>query len=423
MHITRRQFVAALSAACVVYPVSSGAAPMDTGSAVTPFRVAIPQPRLDALHQRLAATVWPDAPAGAGWKLGADIAYMQALTARWIDGYDWRAEEARINRSPQFTAAIDGMQLHFVHERSTHEHARPLLLMHGWPYSFVSLLDVARRLAQPERFGGNPADAFHVVVPSFPGFGFSSKPAAPMACRDMGHLCNRLMTEVLGYDRYVAAGGDWGGHTAEWMGYDHAAHVTGVHTHIASVRPENALRGSGSTGGVDTAGVAAFMHQEQREFPANYAYSLQQATAPQSLAFGMMDSPVGAAAWMIAKFYAWSDHRQQAFSTLFTFDQLITEMMIYQLTATFDTATWIYAGSAAAHDYLPVGERIAVPVAIADFADPVAPIQPRAFVELTHNVVQWSDFRRGGHFPFYQMPGEYVADIRKFGALLRERGV
>lgn len=440
MNFTRRKFVAAVSAAFAVEPVPASpgidssnvgavkttnpGTPSDSSDlprGVIPFRVTIPQARLDALRRRLSETVWPDAPDGGGWKLGTEVSFMKELTAYWIDGFDWRAQETRINRFPQFRASVDGQKLHFLYERSSNKDARPLLLMHGWPYSYVSLIDIVEPLAHPERFGGSPADAFHVVVPSFPGFAFSDKPLSPMACRDMGHLCNKLMTEVLGYDHYVAAGGDWGGHTAEWMGFDHADHVDGIHTHIASVRPANALRGSGGTGGIRSEALEAFMQKEKREFPINYAYALQQSTAPQSLAFGMNDSPVGAAAWIIGKFYDWSDHRSKPFTEIFTRDQLLTEVMIYQLTGTFNTSTWIYAGSAGAHDYLPVGERIGVPVAIADFADPVAPIQPREFVELTHNVVQWTDFHQGGHFPFYQMPTEYIADIRKFSALLRLR--
>lgn len=418
MSFTRRQFIAASSAAFFASPVLAALSSSHGGA--VPFRVAIPQAQLDALHARLAATVWPDSPVGGGWALGTDAAFMKELTAYWIDGFDWRSQEARINRSPQFKASVAGHNIHFAHERSANKHAQPLLLMHGWPYSFVSLLDMATRLAHPERFGGDIADGFHVVVPSLLGFGFSDKPATPMACRDMSHLLNTLMTDVLGYDRYMAAGGDWGGHTAEWMGYDHADHVVGVHTHITSVRPANGLRGSGATGGIASAELRTFMEKEKRDFPKNYAYALLQSSEPQSLAFGMQDSPVGAAAWIIGKFHDWSDHRSKPFADLFTRDQLLTEVMIYQLTGTFATSTWIYAGSAAGKDYLPVGERIKVPVAIADFADPIAPIQPRAFVELTHNVVQWTDFHAGGHFPFYFMPSAYIADIQKFDRLLRQ---
>jgi pimeloyl-ACP methyl ester carboxylesterase len=386
-----------------------------------PFQIAIAQQELDALKRRLAETRWPSASTISRWELGPDEGFMRRLVAYWIDDFNWRAQERRINRFAQFQADIEGHRLHFLHETASAAGARPLLLMHGWPNSFVSFLGIVDRLTNPERFGGNPADAFHVVCPSLPGFGFSAKPSAPLACREVGGLMDKLMTEVLGYPRYVAAGGDWGGHTAEWMGLDYPAHVQGVHTSIISLRPEAALRGSGNTNGLDTEAVCRFVAEEKTGYTKKFGYAFQQGTRPHALAFGMMDSPVGAAAWMLDKFYDWSDLRARSFEQAFTLDELLTEIMIYQMTGTFDTATWIYAGTARSDDFLRPGQRIGTPVAVARFPDPIAPIPPREFVEQTHNVVQWSDFPTGGHFPFYEGPDDYVADIQQFGRLLRDR--
>jgi pimeloyl-ACP methyl ester carboxylesterase len=387
----------------------------------TPFHVEFPQAQLDALRRRLVQTQWPDEPAGGGWGYGTDVAFMKDITAYWVDGFDWRAQERRINQFAQYRAQVDGQAIHFMYEKGSGLKPRPLLLMHGWPYSFASFLDIIGPLAHPERFGEDLADAFDVIVPSFPGFAFSDKPPSPMDCREMGHQLNKLMVDVLGYRRYVAAGGDWGGHTAEWMGFDHAKNVEGVHTTIISLRPAGATRGSGGTGGVNTDAVIKFMQTEKQEFATKFAYALQQRSEPQSLAFGMLDSPVGAAAWIIGKFYAWSDRRSRSFSQIFTRDQLLTEVMLYQLTGTFAAATWIYAGTAQIKDFLPEGARIAVPVAVASFPDPIAPIPPREFVERSHNVVQWSDYASGGHFPFYEMSAEYLEDVRKFNRLLYKR--
>jgi pimeloyl-ACP methyl ester carboxylesterase len=387
------------------------------------FQVEFPEAQLDALRRRLVQTQWPDEPAAGGWGYGTDVAFMKDLTAYWVDGFDWRAQERRINRIGQYRAQIDGQAIHFMHEKGSGLKPRPLLLMHGWPYSFASFLDIIELLAHPERFGGDLADAFDVIVPSFPGFAFSGKPPSPMDCREMGHKFNKLMVEVLGYGRYVATGGDWGGHTAEWMGFDHAKNVEGVHTTIISLRRAGATRGNGGTAGVDTDAVVKFMQTEQREFPSKFAYALQLGTEPQSLAFSMIDSPVGAAAWTIGMFYKWSDRRSRSFSQIFTRDQLLTEVMIYQLTGTFATTTWIYAGTRQIQDFLPEGVRIDVPVAVASFPDPIAPVPPREFVERSHNVVQWSDYANGGHFPFYEMSAEYVEDICKFNRLLYKRNL
>jgi haloacetate dehalogenase len=385
---------------------------------VQPFQINIEQQDLDALSRRLAEMRWPSTHAG-GWDLGPDDAFIRRLVTYWIDDFDWRAQERRINRFPQFQANVDGHRIHFLYEQSSAAGAQTLLLMHGWPYSFASFLGIIEQLAHPERFGGNPADAFDVVCPSFPGFGFSAKPSSPLACRAIGALMNKLMTAVLDRRSFIAAGSDWGGHTAEWMGHDYPSHVEGVHTSIISLRPEGALRGSGNTNGIDTEAVRRFVSEEKARYTRNFGYAFQQGSRPQALAFGMMDSPVGAAAWMIDKFYSWSDLRNRPFEQVFTLDELLTELMIYQMTGTFDTATWIYAGTARSDDFLRPGQRISVPVAVARFPDPIAPIPPREFVEQTHNIVQWTDFPDGGHFPFYEVPLGYMADIRQFSRLLK----
>jgi pimeloyl-ACP methyl ester carboxylesterase len=261
--------------------------------------------------------------------LGPDNAFIRKLVAYWISDFDWRTQERRINKFPQFQADVGGHRLHFLHEKASVVGAPPLLLMHGWPNSFVSFLGIIERLAHPERFGGDPADAFDVVCPSLPGFGFSKKPSAPLACRAMGGLMDMLMTEVLGYSKYIAAGSDWGGHIAEWMGLDCSADVEGVHTSIISLRPEGALRGSGNTNGVDTEAVRRFVADEKAAYTKKFAYALQQGSRPQALAYGMIDSPVGAAAWILDKFHDWSDLRERFFEQVFTPDELLIEIMIY----------------------------------------------------------------------------------------------
>lgn len=398
----------------------------DASGGATPFLIDVPRAKLDAIRERVRAYPWDalQMPVDSGWQYGVPLPYLQDLAAHWTTAYDWREHERALNRFSHFRASVEGLDLHFVHERGSGRRPQPLLLLHGWPYSFASFADLIEPLTHPERAGGDAEDGFDVVVASLPGYGFSGKPDRPLGPRRMGDLLDRLMTGVLGYDRYLVQGGDWGGYIASRLGFDHAAHVAGVHSHSFMVRHDGAPLGSGQTGpSPATEEERAFVEREQQVFGVEGAYSLIQGTRPQTLAYAMLDSPVGAAAWIVEKFYAWADRRERPFEQIFTLDRLLTEVMVYLVTDTFNTAAWIYAaafpeGSAT----LPPGQRVEAPTAFAAFPDPVFGAPPRSFMEYSHNVVQWTAMPRGGHFPFLETPDLFLEDVRRFGRLVRRGG-
>ena len=386
-----------------------------------PFTIAVPQEKLDRILRAVHAYDWAAMPALDGWGLGTDHTFLRELCAYWAEGYDWRRVEREMNAFLHITAGVGGLRLHAVREPGSGSAPMPLLLLHGWPYSFASFLGVIERLAHPERFGGDAEDGFDVVVASLPGYGFSGKPAAPIGPKAMGDLLDALMTEVLGYKRYLVHGGDWGGFIASRLGFDHPEHVLGVHSNSFMVRHDGAMLGSGQAGpGEASDEERAFVQREAQGFMVEGGYSIIQGTRPQSLGFAMQDSPVGAAAWILEKFHGWSDRRQRPFPDIFTRDQLLTEVMVYLATDTFTTATWIYPAYFLEHSAtLPAGERVEVPTAFAAYPDPAFGPPPRSFMERSHRVVQWSQMPQGGHFPALEVPDLYVADVQQFGRLLR----
>lgn len=357
----------------------------DRTTRATPFEIAVPQAKLDRILTRVRDYEWPETPAGGDWNYGTNRDYLRELAAYWADGadgYDWRATEREMNRFAHFRAEVDGLALHYIHERGSGDNPQPLLLLHGWPYSFASFLGVIEPLARPERTGGDAADGFDVVVASLPGYGFSGKPAAPIGPRRMGELLDGLMHGVLGYGSYLVAGGDWGGDIASQMGFNHADRIAGVHSHSFLVRHAGAVPGSGQTGPGDaTDDERAFVEGERQTFMVEGAYASIMGTRPQTLSYAMLDSPIGLAAWMIEKFYAWLDRRVRPFAEIFTRDQLLTEAMVYLVTDTANTASWIYSAfQQEGSSTLPPGERVAVPTGrtggrVAGVAVPVLPEQ------------------------------------------------
>ncbi|MEL0022304.1 MAG: epoxide hydrolase, partial [Rickettsiales bacterium] len=265
---------------------------------IRPFELHVPDETLKDIEARVRAFPWHEMPEDGGWAYGANLDYMKELCAYWLDGFDWRTQEAAINRHAHFVAPVDGIDIHFMHEKGSGPDPMPLILSHGWPGSVVEFLDFVEPLAHPERFGGKVEDAFDVVAPSLIGFGFSGKPPRPFGPRKMAGYFNKLMTEVLGYERYMAQGGDWGGALSSWLGFDHAPACRGIHVNILIMRTAD-----GPQGPDEEAWAAAFEREQEME----NGYRTQQATKPQTLSYAMMDSPVGIAAWLIEKFNSWSD--------------------------------------------------------------------------------------------------------------------
>jgi pimeloyl-ACP methyl ester carboxylesterase len=379
-----------------------------------PFKIDVPEARLDTILARVREYEWHEAPVGEGladsWAYGANLDYMKRLCAYWADGYDWRKWEAALNAIPQFTAPVEDTELHFYWERGSGPSPTPLILSHGWPGSVFEFLHIIEKLAHPERFGGDVRDAFTVVAPSLPGYGWSGKPKRPIGPRTTARYFNTLMNDVLEHPDYIAQGGDWGAAVSGWMGYDahpcRAVHLNMFGWRSPGVHPQ-------------TDEEKDYAARATQLFEFEGAYFREHATKPQTLSYGMMDSPVGAAAWIVEKFHGWSD-RRKGFENTYTMDQLLTNVMIYLVTRTFNTATWMYRGLVEDRDGapVPIGARIEKPVGVALFPIDLIPFPPRSLADRHHNITHWTEFSEGGHFAALERPDDLVGDIRAFARTL-----
>ena len=368
---------------------------------VTEFKVDISPSVIDGILDRVRDYPWFDAPQGEAWEFGCNTAYLKDFCAYWLSDFDWPTSQTLLNRYPQFQARIEDYDIHFIREEGSGNNPVPLLICHGWPGSVFEFWNVIDRLAHPEKFGGTAEDGRTVIVPSLPGFGFSSKPKRPIGPRRTAELFNKLMTENLGYDAYIAQGGDWGCMVVSNLGYRHDASCKAIHLNMLGLRPKNAP---------DSDEEKRWAAHAQGMFQAEGAYFLLHATKPQSLAFGMMDSPVGIAAWLLEKFQTWSDLEGGDLESVYTKDQLLTNIMIYLVSGTFHSSLWFYRGSFEEQALeMDEGRRVTVPTGIAAFADKVYPMAPRSYVEKGYSVVQWDNPKRGGHFAAFEQP-ELFAD-------------
>jgi len=380
---------------------------------IRPFRIEIPQAELDDLADRLDRPRWPSEIPGVGWDRGVPLDYLKELAEYWRISYDWREHEAELNRFPQFTTTVDGQTIHFMHVRSPEADAFPLILSHGWPGSVVEFLDVIGPLSDPRSHGSDAADAFHLVIPSLPGFGFSGPTREPgwdsnRIARAFAELMSRL-----GYERYGAQGGDFGAFVAPDLGRVDADHVAGVHVNAATI-------GFIPFGEVDEATLAEFTDAERVRFERmnrylseGNAYFKIQGTRPQTLAYGLTDSPVGQLAWVVEKFKEWTHPSTDLPEKAIDRDRMLSNVMLYWLTATGTSSAHLYYESMHTSNW-PTPS--AVPTGVAVFAEDI-PI--RRFAEQGNNIVHWSEFDRGGHFAAMEAPDLFVGDVRKFFRGLR----
>ncbi|WP_431882992.1 epoxide hydrolase family protein [Micromonospora gifhornensis] len=385
---------------------------------MVPYRIEIPQEALDDLDRRLAATRWPAEMPGVGWERGVPADYLRELVEYWRTSYDWRAAEAELNQVPQFTTEIDGANIHYVHVRSPEPDATPMIITHGWPGSFVEYLDVIGPLTDPRAHGGNPEDAFHLVIPTLPGFGLSGPLREPgWSMPRVAGAWAQLMAR-LGYDRYVAQGGDFGSWvTVMLAGMDHE-HVLGGHLNFLPTPPSD-----------DPADMAALTEVELGRLSKLGRFATEQAgymhiqsTRPQTLGYGLTDSPVGQLAWIVEKFKDWTDSAKVPEDAVDR-DRMLTNVMLYWLTSTGASSAHFYYENAA---LLPIATTpppppppLPTPFGIAVFQhDPGQPI--RRFAERgLPNIVQWSEYDRGGHFPAMEVPDLFTSDLRAFAATIR----
>ncbi|MER6815585.1 epoxide hydrolase family protein [Spirillospora sp. NPDC000708] len=375
---------------------------------INPFRIDIPQADLDDLHDRLARTRWPDDLPGVGWSYGVPTAYARELAEYWRTGYDWRRHEAALNEHPQFTTEIDGQNIHFLHVRSPEPDALPLVLTHGWPGSVAEFMTVIGPLTDPRAHGGDPADAFHLVAPSLPGFGFSGPTReAGWNLRRVARAWAELMRR-LGYDRYGAQGGDTGSLVSPELGRVAPENVVGVHVNGSLGFPTFA---PGETEGLteaELARLAVYTDQDRS------GYAMIQSTRPQTLAFGLHDSPAGQMAWIVEKFKEWTDPAHDLPDQAVDRDQMLTDVTLYWLTGTAGSSARLYKEGATDWGQ-PVGKSD-VPTSVAVFPGDAG---IRRVAEREHNVVHWSEFDRGGHFAAMEAPDLLVDDVRAFFRLVR----
>lgn len=370
---------------------------------IRPFRIDIPQAQLDDLRRRLRDTRWPEREAVEDWTQGTPLSYVQQVCAHWAEVYDWRATEARLNAFPQFVTEIDGLDIHFIHARSPHEGAAPLIITHGWPGSIVEFLKVIGPLTDPVKYGGSAADAFHVVAPSLPGYGFSGKPAKNgWGVEKIADTWAALMAR-LGYTRYFAQGGDWGSAVTTNIGARDPGHCAGIHLNMVTVRPDPETMNDLTER--EKSAIAALQYYQDWDS----GYSKEQSTRPQTVGYGLVDSPAGLAAWILEKFWAWTDcdgHPENAL----TRDEMLDDIMLYWLPGTGASSARLYwesfgrAGGASAPITVPVGCSI--------FPKEIFRASRRWAEKRFPNIVHWNELPKGGHFAAFEQPEVFVDELR-----------
>lgn len=387
--------------------------------ALSPFRIEIPQEELDDLRQRLTLTRWPDEIPGTGWNHGAPVAYMRELVEHWRTAYDWREQEARLNEFPQYTTEIDGQNIHLLHVRSPEPDALPLVLTHGWPSSIAEYLDVIGPLTDPRAHGGDPSRAFHLVIPSPPGYGFSGPTHEfGWGARRVAEAWAEVMSR-LGYERFGAQGGDWGSWISRELGVVAPDRVVGIHTNGMVTFPS----GDPAEMADLTEAERARMGCWERYMNELYGYKLIQSTKPRSLAYSLADSPVGQLAWIVGVLREWTDCADAPDEALGR-DRVLTTTMLYWLTNTAHSSSRSFVDSpdtaeqAEEQGVLAEIEPGTVPHGVAVFPkDVLAPV--RTFAERINNIVRWREYDRGGTFAAAEEPAVFVDDVREFFAQVR----
>jgi len=379
-----------------------------------PFHLHVPDETLRDLSERLARVRWPDEPPAPPWSTGSSVDYMRDLVAYWRDGFDWRAQEAAINSFRQFKAPLGGIDLHFIHEEGKGANPMPLLLMHGWPGSIVEFLKVLPMLTDPARFGADPADAFTVVAPSLPGYGLSFAPGQKrFGVEAISDVFASLMTDVLGYPRFAAQGGDWGAAVASRLAYQFPERILGIHLNfLAGIRRDPKMLAN------PTVEEKAYLEQLEHFLKEETGYQWIQGTKPTTLAFGLSDSPAGLAAWIVEKFQTWTDCDGNV-ETAVTRDEMLNDIMLYWATGAIGSSFWPYHHRMHSPWPIPEGARIETPTGYAEFPKEILR-PPRSVAERVYgNIQRWTVMQKGGHFAALEQPEALAREIRAFFRPLR----
>ena len=376
-------------------------------SALEPYRIQFSDETVKDLAERLSRTRWPEVPPQRAWVTGTSIAYMRDLVDYWRDRFDWRAQEALLNRFQQFKVPIGGIHLHFIHEQGEGPNPMPLLLSHGWPGSIVEFRKIIPMLTYPQRFGGDASDAFTVVAPSLPGYTLSFTPGQPrFGVVGIAKIFASLMTDVLGYSRFAAQGGDWGGQITSRLGYAFPDRLIGIHVTLLIRReeppPEEKL----------------YIGELNHYLKEDTGYQWIQGTRPTTLSFGLTDSPVGLAAWIVEKFQSWTQNNG-AIEDAVSRDDLLSNIMLYWATGAIGSSFWPYYDRHHSPGLIPDGERITVPTGYAAFPKEILH-PPRSLAERVYgNIQRWTKMEKGGHFAALEQPELLAREIREFFRPLR----
>ena len=372
---------------------------------VKPFTVDIAQLQLDDLQVRLGQTRWPEKETVEDWSQGIPLSYTRELAQYWADEYDWRRFERKLNEWPQFITEIDGIDIHFIHCKSPHENALPLIISHGWPGSVVEFHKVIDALVNPTAHGGSAEDAFHVVAPSLPGYGFSGKPTkAGTSVVEIGSMWGKLMAR-LGYDRYVAQGGDWGSMITQSMGQTQTQHCAGIHINMPIVAPDPDTMSELTPQEVSALEGMSFYKDWDS------GYSKQQSTRPQTLGYGLADSPVGQMAWIVEKFYAWTDCERDGKKhpeNILSKDELLDNVMLYWLNNCAASSARLYWESFGKPNFDPID----MPVGCSIFPKEIFRSSKRWAQKRFSNLIYWNELDRGGHFAALEQPETFVNEVR-----------
>jgi len=368
---------------------------------IIPFRIDIPEADLDDLRQRLRRTRWPDAETVDDWSQGIPLSYTRDLCGYWLERYDWRTCEASLNGLPQFRTSIDGLDIHFLHVRSPEADAVPLVMTHGWPGSVIEFRKVIGPLTDPVAHGGNAADAFHLVCPSLPGFGFSGKPTSPgWGIEHIADAWDELMTR-LGYARYGAQGGDWGAGVTSQLGIRHAGHVVGIHLNMVTALPDPAAMNDLTE--QEQGALAAMQHY----LDWDSGYSKEQSTRPQTVGYGLVDSPAGLCAWIVEKFWSWTDSDGDPANVL-TRDEMLDNVMLYWLPGTGASSARLYWESFGKL----LGGTVQVPVGCSIFPKEIVRPSRRWAEKAYPDLRYWNELPKGGHFAAFEQPATFVDEVR-----------
>ena len=375
---------------------------------VTPFTLSVPDSALSDLKQRLKNTRWPDEIPNNNWSYGADLGYLKDLCAYWENDYDWRAHEAVINRFKQYKTKVAGIDLHFIYEEGKGENPQPLLLSHGWPGSVYEFHKIIPMLTDPVSYGGSAEDSFTVIAPSLPGYTFSFKPdQARFSVEEITDAFAELMTKVLGFKSFVAQGGDWGGFVTSRMGFVYPELLKAIHLNFLAVRRDPSILENPSEE------EAVFLKQLNEFLKDETGYQWIQGTKPQTLAYGLTDSPVGLAAWLVEKFHTWTDHRGDL-DGYFGRDTMLTDIMLYWTTGAIGSSFWPYYARMHSPWPIPIGKTVDVPTGYIQFPKEILS-PPRSVADLFYsNIQSWTECERGGHFAALEQPELLVKDMRQF---------